>query len=81
MYILFMFVLFSVMPAMAYLDTTPKDFSKPTKMKSHAYVYQRPQYEKYIDIAAEKIAPRVFSSVVGGPASATFNLLDKVTEK
>lgn len=69
-----------VQPVSAYLDTTSKDFAKPTKIETHPYVYQRPQYEKYIDVAAEKIAPRVFSNIVGAPASTLLNITDKVTE-
>lgn len=61
----------------AYLDTTPKNFQRPQAMKVQAYNYTEPEYQKQIDLAAEKVAPQVFGVMVTGPAGTVINVLDK----
>ena len=76
--VLFLLII-CLQPSLAYLDTTPKNFSKPKPMVVKPYTYVRPKHEVYMDQAAEKIAPRVFSSVVG-PAGMMINVAGKAVE-
>ena len=72
--------IFWLQPCFAYLDTTPKGFSKPKPIISSPYKQIETEYEKYADLAAEKIAPQVFSAVVTGPAGTVINVLDKAID-
>jgi len=75
----FLLTLLSVLclPCSAYLDTTAKNFPKPKSIEVKAYQYQESQYDKYVDIAATKVAPKVFSSLVTGPTGLILSLGDK----
>lgn len=70
----------SLMPVHAYLDTTPKGFNKPQPLLIKPYKYQRPKHEIYMDQAAEYVAPKVFGSVVTGPAGLMINAADKAIQ-
>jgi hypothetical protein len=76
---LFMMLLLSFLPVRGYLDTTPRNFAKPEPLVVKPYSYVRPQHELYVEEATEKIAPRVFGSVLG-PAGLLINVAGKAIE-
>lgn len=65
--------------ASAYVDTTSRDFPKPQPMSTSAYKYKEKQVDKYIDVAAGRVAPALFSNMLG-PVGTMINLSDKVIE-
>ncbi len=70
----------TVKPAIAYLDTSPKDFKKPAPLKTQAYKYQESQYDKVMESAADKVAPKVFGTLFTGPTGTIIDLADKWAE-
>jgi hypothetical protein len=76
-------------PAFAYVDTTPKGFKKPRafnnsfkarRRKVKLYHQTKPKYDKYLDLAAEKVGKRMLSTAVGGPLSAAITISEKLTD-
>lgn len=74
------YLAFTVSPVQAYLDTTPKNFKKPKPLKVRAYKYKQSKIDKYAEFVTDKVASRVLSTVIGGPASAAASVTTKIID-
>lgn len=68
---------FQAQKACAYLDTTPDGFKKPKTINTEPYKYKQSQYDKVVNKATEKVAPKVFGTLFTGPAGTIINIADK----
>lgn len=76
---IFLLCSFSCLAGFAYLDTTGPGFQKPKRIAVKPYSYSESEYDKYIDTAAGKVAPKILTNMIG-PVGVILNMSSKAIE-